>query len=64
MWRNWDPPAAPHCQWDVNSLAILEKQSGSSSHAKYRVTMKVERLFAAPWTIQSLEFSRPEYWSG
>ena len=21
-------------------------------------------LFVAPWTIQSLEFSRPEYWSG
>ena len=22
------------------------------------------RLFAAPWTIQSMEFSRPQYWSG
>ena len=22
------------------------------------------RLFATPWTIQSTEFSRPEYWSG
>ena len=22
------------------------------------------RLFATPWTIQSIEFSRPEYWSG
>ena len=22
------------------------------------------RLFATPWTIQSMEFSRPEYWSG
>ena len=22
------------------------------------------RLFATPWTIQSLGFSRPEYWSG
>ena len=21
-------------------------------------------LSAAPWTIQSMEFSRPEYWSG
>ena len=21
-------------------------------------------LFVAPWTIQSMEFSRPEYWSG
>ena len=22
------------------------------------------RLIATPWTIQSTEFSRPEYWSG
>ena len=22
------------------------------------------RLFATPWTIQSVEFSRTEYWSG
>ena len=22
------------------------------------------RLFTAPWTIESMEFSRPEYWSG
>ena len=22
------------------------------------------RLFATPWTIQSMEFSRPEHWSG
>ena len=29
------PPPAPHCQWGVNSLAILEKHPGSSSLAKY-----------------------------
>ena len=23
-----------------------------------------DQLFATPWTIQSTEFSRPEYWSG
>ena len=22
------------------------------------------RLFATPWTIESMEFSRPEHWSG
>ena len=22
------------------------------------------QLFVTPWTIQSMEFSRPEYWSG
>ena len=24
----------------------------------------VSQLFVTPWTIQSMEFSRPEYWSG
>ena len=30
------------------------------------VKMKVSRvrLFVTPWTIQSMEFSRPEHWSG
>ena len=23
-----------------------------------------DQLFATPWTLQSVEFSRPEYWSG
>ena len=22
------------------------------------------QLFASPWTVQSMEFSRPEHWSG
>ena len=26
--------------------------------------LSLVRLFATPWTIQSIEFSRPEYWSG
>ena len=42
-------------------------------HVKYKVVkaMKVKvtvtqyvQLFATPWTIQSMEFSRSEYWSG
>ena len=33
------------------------------THSKLKVTQSC-RLFATPWTIQSLEFSRPEYWSG
>ena len=28
-----------------------------------KVTQRV-RLFATPWAIQSMELSRPEYWSG
>ena len=30
---------------------------------KVKVTQSC-RLFMTPWTIQSMEFSRPEYWSG
>ena len=26
--------------------------------------LSLVQLFATPWTIQSMEFSRPEYWSG
>ena len=31
--------------------------------SKWRLLSHV-RLFVYPWTIQSMEFSRPEYWSG
>ena len=30
---------------------------------KVKVTQSVQ-LLVTPWTIQSMEFSRPEYWSG
>ena len=30
---------------------------------KWKSLIRVQ-LFATPWTIQSMEFSRPEYWSG
>ena len=29
-----------------------------------KVKLSRVRLFATLWTIQSMEFSRPEYWSG
>ena len=31
------------------------------SHSK---SLSCVQLFATPWTKQSMEFSRPEYWSG
>ena len=31
---------------------------------KVKVKVSHVQLFEAPWTIQSKEFSRPEYWSG
>ena len=33
------------------------------SEVKLKSLSRVQ-LFATPWTIQSMEFSRPEYWSG
>ena len=35
-------------------------------HFKSEKWMSLSRvqLFATPWTIQSMEFSRPEYWNG
>ena len=34
----------------------------SESEVKWKSLSRV-RLFATPWTIQPMEFSRPEYWS-
>ena len=34
---------------------------GSEKDVKGKVTQCV-RLFVIPWTLQSMEFSRPEYW--
>ena len=34
---------------------------------KHRVLLKLlnrVQLFVTPWTLQSMKFSRPEYWSG
>ena len=42
---------------------ILEWGAVSFSRGKWKLLSCVW-LFATPWTIQSTEFSRPEYWSG
>ena len=43
------------------------RHNWSSEHAhtnwKWKVLSHV-RLFATPWTIQAMKFSRPEYWNG
>ena len=36
----------------------------SESESEVKVKLSHIQLFATPWTIQSIEFSRPEYWSG
>ena len=47
--------------WQANSLP-LSHQGGPSSHWKWKLLIRVQ-LFATPWTIQFMEFSRPECWS-
>jgi len=44
-------------------LAPWKKSYDKPSEMKWKLLSCV-RLFAIPWTIQSMEFSRPEYWSG
>ena len=39
----------------LDSITDSRVKSESLSHAQ---------LFVTPWTIESMEFSRPEYWSG
>ena len=35
-----------------------------SSYDVKRKSLSCGQPFGAPWTIHSMEFSRPEYWSG
>ena len=62
--------ASPGIQCPIISQSLLEGCSNSShSFAPNFYFNKVKslnhvRLFVIPWTKQSVEFSRPEYWSG
>ena len=45
----------------LEKMDLLQKSGGK------KVKVKVTQLcltLCDPWTIQSMEFSRPEYWSG
>ena len=49
--------------------ASYQGHLGSAERQQYFNSQKVKvlshvRLFATPWAIQSVEFSRPEYWGG
>ena len=44
-----------YIRWSYTKKVKVKSEGGSLSHV---------RLFATSWTIQSLEFSKPEYWSG
>ena len=66
--------AAFKLQWHSWLVAIEIQKSATTmgpSQKSVKITMKVKvkvaqscQLFVTPWTIQSIEFSRSEYWSG
>ena len=68
------PPSRGSSQprdWTHISYVYLHWQAGSLPRAPPGLVVKWKwkslscvRLFATPWTIQSTEFSRSEYWSG
>ena len=53
-WSNWYPRIAKQ---------ILNHWTNRNKERKWKPLSHIQ-LFATPWTIQSMEFSRPEYWSG
>ena len=50
------------CLWSMEASCDLEEH-GAVGVWKWKLLSRVW-LFATPWTIQSMEFSRPEYWDG
>ena len=51
--------------WAKKSLWTVKLKDTCSLEGKVKVKVAQScRLFATPWAIQFMEFSRPEYWSG
>ena len=56
-----------YSQWGHKETDTNERPTGTvteRTHLKEHNTLSHVRVFATQWTIQSMEFSRPEYWSG
>ena len=55
-------------KWKRDKKVLVKKRSQhlqTSRQPKWkRKSLGCIGLFATPWTIQSMEFSKPEYWSG
>ena len=49
-------------EWGATAFSESERLLGRVNWSKDEV--KVTHSFATPWTVQSTEFSRPEYWNG
>ena len=54
---------AGYSPWGPKELDTTEQLTLYLLGSELKVTQSC-RLFASPWTIQSMEFSRPEYWNG
>ena len=59
------------CSWNITKIdhiCQITKQIKKKpwNHTKYLLWKMFGRvqLFATPWTVQSVDFSRPEHWSG
>ena len=49
--------------WSHNSSRLKTIMQTYSNQVKWKLLCH-DQLFASPWTIQSMDFSRLEYWSG
>ena len=56
-------PTNMHTHTHTHIMHTQAKRACGSLVSEWKSFSHV-RLFAIPWTIQSMEFSRPEYWSG
>ena len=52
-----------HKYRDFPGVQLLRLTFQGRGKWKWKLLSRVQ-LFATPWTIQSMEFSRPKYWSG
>ena len=52
-----------HWTYSIYTLLIMSRILAPVFKKKVWKLHSRVRLFATPWTIQSMEFSRPEYWS-
>ena len=61
----WDSPGkntGMGCHFLLQGIFLNQGQTQVSCIANSRSVMS--DCFATPWTIQSMDFSRPEYWNG
>ena len=63
--RDREVYAPPHSSSFLNSTQMLSRvHSGNLPKAESWKLLSHVQLFATPWITQSMDFSRPEYWSG